>query len=230
MRNKQKIKRDLVVIFLASLVPMIIYLVFEQSWRAFNQNGSINFWYKFVLQSLIAYCLAGLGFTIVMLWRKEGFSSYGLVKKNTISSILMSILVFLPHLVFLVITKGFHGYAPMSGAIIYDSIMDRPFLQRFFCMIVVFLIWGFCEGFTYVFVSQKINSLLSKQNRFLNVGAVIGGIICVMMHGGIALNVVSLFDALTMFIFVYGILTVKDINKNAWGCIFAFLFLWNAFP
>lgn len=135
-RSKQKTKTDLLLIFLASLIPMIIYLVFEQSWRSFNSNPNIHFWYKFALQSLIAYCLAGLGFTIVMLWRKEKWSSYGLVTKNTLVSILSSVLVFLPHLIFLILTKGFHGYMPMSGAIVYDSVMERPLLQQFICMML----------------------------------------------------------------------------------------------
>lgn len=200
-KSKQKAKIDLFVVFLFSCVPMIVYLVFEQSWRSLNQNSTISFLYKFSVQSLLAYSLAGLGFTIVMLWRKEKLSSYGLVKKNAIVSVLLSVLVFVPHLIFLIATKGYHGYVPMSGAIIYDSIVQRSFLQQILCMIIVFAIWGFCEGFTYVYVGQKINTLFPIKSKYINWGAVLGGI-----------------------------LMIKDINKNAWGCIVSFLFLWNAFP
>ena len=80
--GKRKAKTDLLIVFLASLVPMVIYLIFEQSWRSLAQNSSVNFWYRFSMLSLIAYCLAGLGFTIVMLYRKENLSRYGLVKIN----------------------------------------------------------------------------------------------------------------------------------------------------
>lgn len=228
--RKQNAKKDIFVIFLTSLIPMVVYLIFESSWRSFHQDINVHFWYKFALQCFISYCLAGLGFTIVMLWRKEKFSHFGLLSKNTLVSIVLSAVVFLPHFIFLMVTKGYHGYAPMSGAILYDSIMQRPFLQQLFCMVVVFAIWGFCEGFTYVYIGRKVNDIFPIKNQYLNWGAIIGGTLCVMMHGGIALNWISIFDAITMFLFVYGILTIKDITNNAWGCVASFLFLWNAFP
>jgi len=223
-------KQDLLIIFISALIPMVIYFLFEPQWRLFNQDPAMNFAVKFIVQSLLSFSLAGLGFSIVMLLRREKFSAYGLVTINMIPAITLSVLSFVPHLLFLIFTKGFHGYAPMSGAIIYDSVMSRPTLQRVICMAIIFLIWGFCEGFTYVYASQKINEILPIKNKFINFGAIICGVLCIMMHGGISLNPVSMSDALTMFIFVYGILIVKDNFDNAWGCIFSFLFLWNAFP
>ena len=97
-------------------------------------------------------------------------------------------------------------------------------------MIIVFFCWGFCEGFNYVFISRKLNIIFPTKIKLLNIGAIVSAIICVMLHGGISFNVVAIFDALTMFIFMYGILVIKDMKHNAWGCIFAFFFLWNAFP
>ena len=38
----------------------------------------------------------------------------------------------------------------------------------------------------------------------------------------------TVFKALTTFIIIYGMLIVKEKTKNAWGCIFIFLFFWNA--
>ena len=63
----------------------------------------------------------------------------------------------------------------------------------------------------------------------MNWGAILGAIICVMMHGGIKFDLVSIFDAITMFIFVYSIIAIKDNNKNTWGCIFSFLFFMECF-
>lgn len=228
--QKSKARKDLIIAILASLIPAIIYLFFESTWRTLNQNDSSNFWLVFIVQSLLSYSLAGLGFTIIMIYRKENFKYYGLIKKNSISTIILSIIVFVPHFIFLISTKGFNGYAPMSGSILYNSVIERPFIEKIFCFIIVFLIWGFCEGFTYVFLSQKLNIIFSNKNKLLNIGAIIGGILCVLMHGGISLDFIKLLDAITMFIFVYGILTIKDIKGNALGCIFSFLLLWNAFP
>ena len=30
------------------------------------------------------------------------------------------------------------------------------------------------------------------------------------------------------FIFIYGMVNCANKTQNAWGCIFAFLFIWNA--
>ncbi len=34
---------------------------------------------------------------------------------------------------------------------------------------------------------------------------------------------------ITILIIIYGMLMVKEITDNAWGCVFMFVFLWNAF-
>ncbi len=34
---------------------------------------------------------------------------------------------------------------------------------------------------------------------------------------------------LTIFMIVYGMLSVKEYTGNAWGCVFIFVLLWNAF-
>jgi len=36
-------------------------------------------------------------------------------------------------------------------------------------------------------------------------------------------------EMLTVMIIIYGMLMVKEFTGNAWGCIFIFVFLWNAF-
>lgn len=221
---------DLLILLLMTLFPVIIYLFFEQQWRELNKSPQISFAVKFFIQSFLSFSLAGIGFVTVMIFRKEKFIEFGLVKKGALVSILLSIVAFIPHFIFLMVSKGFHGYMPMSGAIIFDSVMEQQLFVKIFCMIIVYFLWGFCEGFNYVFISQKLNIIFPNKRKFLNIGALVCGFLCVMLHGGISFNMIAIFDALTMFVFVYGILLIKDINNNSWGCIFAFLFLWNAFP
>lgn len=230
LKTKKQAKIDLLIVLLGSIIPAIIYLFFAESWRGLNQSQNINFWIKFSISTILAYCLAGLGFTIAMLFRKEKFSEFGLIKKNAFIAILFSIICFLPHFIFLIVTRGFHGYIPMSGAIVYDSVMQRSIQEKIFCMIIIFIVWGFCEGFSYIYIAQKINVIFPVKSKWLNVGAIVGALLCVFMHGGISLDVKVMFDALTMFVFVYGILVTKNITGNAWGCIFSFFFLWNSFP
>lgn len=229
IQQKKQAKKDLIIIFFATLIPLIIYLFFENVWNIKGRDESINFWIRFWLISLSAYGLAGLGCTIVFVYRKEKFKDYGLVINKTIISILLSILVFLPHLLFMFLTGDVNGYSPMNGTVLTDSILGRPFPQNILCMGLMFLIWGFFEGMNYVFISKKINVIFPPKNKYLNYGAIFGGIACVLIHGIIGLDIMTLIEAITVFIFVYGILIVKDITGNAWGCVFSFLFLWNAF-
>ena len=227
---KKRAKADLLIVSISALVPTVIYLFFEPQWRVASQDPDTSFGITFFVMCVLAFCLSGLGALLVVSVLKESFASYGMVRKNAFIVILLSVLAFIPHLIFMIAANGWHGYAPMSGAIVYDGVVSRPPFQRLVCMGIVFLIWGFCEGFTYVLVSRKVNTILPAKGDFMNFGAIIGGILCVMMHGGVPLDLLSLFDALTMFIFIYVILIVKDRFRNAWGCIFSFFFLWNAFP
>ena len=225
----KKAKNDLIIIFFATLIPLIIYLFFENVWNIHGRDESINFWLRFWLISLSAYGLTGLGCTIVFIYRKERFKDYGLIKNKTILAIALSILVFIPHFLFLYFTGKVHGYLPMNGTVLTDSVLNRPFPQNILCMALLFLIWGFFEGINYVFISKKINTIFQPKNKYLNIGAIFGGVGCVLIHGILGLDILTLIEAITVFIFVYGILIVKDVTGNAWGCVFSFLFLWNAF-
>jgi hypothetical protein len=79
--------KDLIIIFFATLVPLVIYLFFENVWNIKGHDENINFWLRFWLISLSAYGLAGLGCTIVFIYRKEKFRDYGLVKRKTFLSV-----------------------------------------------------------------------------------------------------------------------------------------------
>lgn len=227
--KKREAKQDLIIIIFATIIPLIIYLFFENVWNIKGRDESINFWVRYWLITLSAYGLAGFGSTIVFLYRKEKFKYYGLVTENIFPAILLSIVVFIPHFLFMLLTGDINGYAPMNGTVLTESTLIRPFPQNILCMGLIFLIWGFFEGINYVVISKKINTIFSKNNIFLNYGAIFSGIVCVLIHGMIGLNILSLIEGITVFIFVYGIVVIKDLTGNAWGCIFSFLFLWNAF-
>jgi len=95
--------------------PLILYLVFENIWNIQGRDESINFWLRFWLISLLAYGLAGLGCTITFIYRKEKFHDYGLVKNRTLLLIAFSILVFIPHFLFMFFTGNVQSYFPDMG-------------------------------------------------------------------------------------------------------------------
>jgi hypothetical protein len=227
--DAQKAKKDLLIILVAALLPLVIYLFFENTWNTKGRDETISFWFRFWLICSLAYGLAGLGPTIVYIYRKEKISDYGLVKSKIALSIIFSILAFIPHFLFMFFTGGVQEYLPMNGTVLTRSVLSRPFPQNILCMLLLFLIWGFFEGMTYVVISKKINAIFTSKNKYFNVGAIVCGIICVLVHGIIGIDILTLIEAISVFIFVYGILIVKNITGNAWGCVFSFLFLWNAF-
>ena len=87
---------------------------------------------------------------------------------------------------------------------------------------------GILEGFNYVVISKKINERYISKNKWLNYGAIVCGIVCVLIHGMVGFDLYTIFEALTTFIIIYGMLIVKEKTNNAWDCIFIFLFFWNA--
>jgi len=224
-----KAKTDLFIVFIITLIPLIIYLFFENVWNIQGRDESINFWLRFWIICLLAYGLTGLGFTIVFLFRKEKLSDYGLVKNKLFLSITLSILAFIPHFLFMYFTVSIQTYLPMNGTVLTQSVLSRPFPEKILCMGLIFLIWGFFEGITYVFISQKINCIIQTNNKYLNIGAIICGIVCVLIHGIIGFDVLIIIEAITVFVFIYGIIIIRNFTGNSWGCIFSFLFLWNAF-
>jgi len=227
--DKQKAKNDLVIWFFATLIPLLIYLFFENIWNIQGRDESINFWLRFWLISLSAYGLAGLGCTIIFIYRKEKFHDYGLIKNNMLLSIALSVLVFIPHFLFMFFTGNVQGYFPMNGTVLTHSALNRTFPQNVLCMGLIFLIWGFFEGINYVFICKKINVIFPPKNKYINIGAIFAGLACVVIHGMIGLDILTLIEAITVFIFIYGILIIKELTGNAWGCVFSFFFLWNAF-
>jgi len=52
---------------------------------------------------------------------------------------------------------------------------------------------------------------------------------CILIHGMIGVTPEGFLEMLTVMIIIYGMLMVKEFTGNAWGCIFIFVFLWNAF-
>jgi len=227
--EKQKAIRDLIILIIATLIPLIIYLFFENVWNIQGRDESINFWIRFWVIILSAYGLTGLGCTIVFIYRKKKFKDYGLIINKVILSIILSILVFIPHFLFMFFTDNVKEYFPMNGTVLTYSSINRPFPINIFCMGLIFLVWGFFEGINYVFISKKLNIIFPTKNKFLNIGAIFCGILCVLLHGIIGFDIITILEGISVFIFIYGILIVKEFTGNAWGCIFSFFFLWNAF-
>lgn len=76
---------------------------------------------------------------------------------------------------------------------------------------------------------MKINLRYPRQNKKIDLGALICALICLLVHGMIGLDATSLFEAIAVFILIYGMLVIQKRTGNAWSCILIFCFFWNAF-
>lgn len=221
-------KKDLLIIFLSCLIPVILYIMFENSIMEFAKNSNNNIWIRTAPIILIQFGMGGLGWIIVMLYRKEKFKDYGINNKNTLKTILLSSLVCIPHFIYLLLNNKVNSYFPLQGSIVTRLFLQEPNPTKIIGYIICIINWGFIEAFFYPVVSKKINGEKPK-NKYLNKGAIICGIICILIHGMIGFDLNTLFEALTTFILIYGMLLIKEETNNSWGCILIFIFFWNAF-
>lgn len=120
----------------------------------------------------------------------------------------------------------FDGYHPFN-VIITRDVMNSGIPFSIIGMAIIILVWGFFEGFNYAVICEKINRRYPSKNKWLDSGAITCAIICILFHP-LSISFWGIVELITTFIAIYGMLIVKKQTGNAWGCIFAFCFIWNA--
>lgn len=228
IQNQSKVNKDLLIIAIASLISLVIFLGFGNPIIEFARNSDANIWLRGLPVVVLQFGLAGLGCTIVILYRKEKLRDYGLVTRNMVPGILLSALACVPAFVFMWLNNEISSYLPLRRCLLTGEYLAAGFPTNALGYLLVATVWGFFEGFNYVVISKKINELSPSTNPWLNYGAIISGVLCVLIHGMIGFDLYTILGALTTFIIIYGMLLAKEKTGNAWGCIFVFLFFWNA--
>lgn len=226
--EQKKADKDLNIIIYATLIPLIIYLIFGNDIMNFAKTSEMNIWLRFIPVMLIQFSLAGLGSLIVICYRKEELKEYGLVKNNFFKTIILSLVVCIPSMIFLLVNNEINSYLPLKGCFFTSLFLNSNYPTNILGYILIAFVWGIVEGFNYVVISKKINERYISKNKWLNYGAIVCSIVCVLIHGMVGFDLYTIFEALTTFIIIYGMLIVKEKTNNAWGCIFIFLFFWNA--
>ena len=221
--------KDLNIIIYVSLIPLIIYLIFGNSIMNFSKTSEMNIWLRFMPVMLLQFGLAGLGSLIAICYRKEKLKEYGLIKKNFFKTILLSLVVCIPSMIFLLVNNDINSYLPLKGCFFTNLFLKSSFPTNILGYILIAFVWGIAEGFNYVVISKKVNERYISKNKWINYGAIVCGLVCILIHGMIGFDLYTIFEALTTFIIIYGMLVVKEKTNNAWGSIFIFFFFWNAF-
>lgn len=230
LNEKQKeLDMDLWIIMIVSFASFGIFMAFQKEVYGIVKNEELPVLSRVLLGALFQYGIAGLGITIVSILRKEHFLSYGLKTEGMFLSILFSVLCFVPNIIFSYVLGQSNSYLPFQTVLTTKEVLASGFPVNVIGMLITATAWGFFEGFNYVVISEKINRRYPANSKWLNWGAILCAIMCILIHGAIGVTFEGMIEMLTIFIIIYGMLMVKEFTGNAWGCVFVFVFLWNAF-
>ena len=224
--EQKRLDTDIWIISLVTFGVFIVYSIIGSQLMNFVKNSDISVIPRLLLNASVQFGVAGLGIAIVCILRKEKFTQYGLTKKNIGKTIVGTVICFLPSVCYIIASGQFKGYQPFNILITGDVIAsDIPISILGMALIVV--VWGFFEGFNYAVICEKINRRYPSDNEWLDYGAITCAIICILFHP-FSISFWGIIEIITTFVSIYGMLIVKKETENAWGCVFAFCFIWNA--
>lgn len=227
--EQKRLNADLWIIVIATFAALAVYMVFQSQFNGIVKNDRIHILFRTLLAAVCQFGVAGLGISIMSIYRKESFCSHGLRIKGALISIVLCVLCFVPYIIFAAATNRITGYLPFQTVWMTKDALSSGFPVNAAAMLIIATAWGFFEGFNYVVISDKINQRYPSKNRWLNWGAIICSVMCIFIHGMVGVTLEGIIEMFAVIIIIYGMLTVRKFTGNAWGCIFIFVFLWNAF-
>ena len=222
--EKRRTDQDLLLILIITCISLAFIMILGQN----AVLGVADGWpllLKTIYTVFIQFSIAGLGLSVVMLFRKEKFSAFGLKRKNLFYSLLLGLACVMAFIVLDILNKGNIDYLPFKKVNLTDELLKAGLPTGIIGMAFVVLAWGFFEGFNYVYISKKLNQSIPIKNPFLRMGPILMGIACIFIHGAVGHEMLSMLGS---FLIVYITLMIPELTGNAWGCILVFVFYWNA--
>ncbi len=224
--EQKKLDIDLWIIALVTVAVFVIYGMTGTRLMAFCKDSSVSVWPRLLAAASMQFGIAGLGITIVCILRKEPFTSFGLRRENAIRSILGTILCFAPYIVYILVTGKFEGYEPLSIMVTPD-LHKAGIAATIVGTLIIAVFWGFFEGFNYAVISNIIDRRYPVKGKLFSWGALVCTLMGILFHP-MSFDLPGIIELITTFIALYGMIIVYKRTENAWGCVFAFLFIWNA--
>lgn len=224
--EQKRLDTDIWIIALVTMGVFLCYAVMGNEMMGIVKDSNIPVILRLLFNAGVQFGMAGLGITIVCILRKQSFIQFGLTKENIIKAILGTVLCFLPYICYIFISGQFSGYQPF-GIWIANDVMASGFPVSILGMAIIIVVWGFFEGFNYAVICDKLNQRYPSKNEWLDCGAITCAIFCLLFHP-FSTSFWGIVEIVTTFIAIYGMLMVKKKTGNAWGCVFAFCFIWNA--
>ena len=225
--QKKKLDADLWIIALITMGVYTFYFIFGSKVMEFCKNSSIPVFPRLFAAAAMEFGISGLGITVDCLIRKERFTEFGLKKENALKAILLTVICFFPFIALRFLSGEFEGYEPLSIMVTPD-LHKAGIITSIIGTLVIAIVWGFFEGFNYVVIGDKISLRYPSKKEFWDWGAFICALMGILFHP-ISTSFSGIADIISTFIALYGMIIIKKKTGNAWGAVFAFLFIWNAF-
>ena len=224
--QQKRLDVNLWIIALVTMTIYCLYGVIGKQLMTYCKDGSISVWPRLFAAAGMEFGIAGLGITLVCIFRKTSFVNFGLKKENAGRAVLGTLFCFLPYIAYVVLSGQFEGYEPFSIMVTPD-LHKAGILTTIAGTVIIATIWGFFEGFNYAVIAQFISERYPLNGKLFDWGAFVCTLMGILFHP-IHFDLVGIADLATTFVALYGMLMIRKHTKNSWGCVFAFLFIWNA--
>lgn len=225
--EQRRADADILIIALTTAAFFISYAAMRSRILAFVKDSDVSIAPRLLFLAALQFGVAGLGITIVCLLRKERFTQFGLTGGNFFRAAAGTALCFAPLICFILASGRYSGYRPFGSIMITKEVLARGLPFSIPGMALILIVWGFFEGFSYVVVCEKINTRYPSGNQWLDYGAAACAFFCLLFHP-FSLSFWGAAEMIAVFAAIYGMLIVKKKTGNAWGCVLAFVFIWNA--
>lgn len=147
-----------------------------------------------------------------MFYRKEGFKNFGLNTRNLFSTLLQSVLIAFPLIIFLALNHQINSYFPLQSVNLTKEVMKQSFPSNIWTYSFIGLIWGFWERFNYTMLSllKRYTYVSHLPYSWFDSGATTYAIFCLLIHGIFGIDIYYLFEGLTIFVFIYSMIPIQQ--------------------
>lgn len=226
---QKRAETDLWIIAGVSLAALIGYTLLSSQLSALVKDDTVPILLRLLPNAFFQFLLAGLGMCIVCLIRKESFASFGLNTKNLLPAIALTSLMYVPSIILTIAYGEWQGYCPFIQVWTTPALLESGWLNATVGMLITATAWGFFEGFNYAVITDKINICLPSKHWWLDWGAIICAVMCILIHGAVGVTPRDILHMLATLVVIYGSLMVRKKTGNSWGLVVTFMLLWNAY-
>ncbi len=224
--QQKKLDVNLWIIALVTMAVYCLYGMIGNRLMTYCKDSSISVWPRLLAAAGMEFGIAGLGITVVCIFRKMPFVGFGLKKENAVKAVAGTVVCFLPYIAYIVLSGQFEGYEPLSIMVTPD-LHKAGIFTTIAGTLIVAVVWGFFEGFNYAVIAEFISERYPINSKLFDWGVFVCTLMGILFHP-IHFDFLGMVDLATTFVALYGMLMIRKNTNNSWGCVFAFLFIWNA--